>query len=144
MPPTLTHLVVGERAFGSLERIERSAPAYGRFLLGCLLADVNNLDPGDTLDRRRTHFLDPELAQVSFWEASLQSCARFLDRRDEALSRPWRDLPGDEQAFVAGYLCHLAADEAQARLLRTRRAWNPASYRTGTVPRDVLRRRSTS
>jgi hypothetical protein len=146
VPPTFTHLAIGERAFGSLGCLERSMAVYGRFLLGCLLADVNNLDEGDALDRRRTHFLDPELAQVSFWEASLQSCARFLERRAEALARPWGDLSASERAFVAGYLCHLAADEAQARLLRTMRAWGGAhrdaplqTMRARALPRGVLR-----
>jgi len=46
----------------------------------------------------------------------------MLAQLDNVLLHPWDDLSGEEHAFVAGYLCHLAADEAwkafDQRLLR--------------------------
>jgi hypothetical protein len=44
--------------------------------------------------------------------AFTQSCTRFLANRDALLQRPWVTLSDGERAFVAGYLVHLAADEA--------------------------------
>ena len=35
----------------------------------------------------------------------------MLAQLDDALLRPWNDLAMREQAFVAGYMCHLAVDE---------------------------------
>ena len=40
-----------------------------------------------------------------------KSCANFLAQLDTLLLRPWERLTCAERAFVAGVLCHLAADE---------------------------------
>lgn len=109
MASLVTHLVIGERVFAQLPQL--AAADYASFLLGCLLVDVNNL-PG--IDRRRTHFAGTltEDGPAAF----TTMCTGFLRGRDELLLRPWNELDGTGQAFVAGYLCHLAADEEWKRL----------------------------
>jgi hypothetical protein len=81
--------------------------ALGSFLLGCMLADVNAFSD---LDRRQTHFVGrpDEDGEDAFAKGS----TTFLSQLDLLLPSPWVSLPPGEQAFVAGYLCHLAADEA--------------------------------
>ena len=106
MAPLITHLVIGERVFAQIQHFDPTPAVYGAFLLGCVLVDVNNLS---NIDRRQTHF-------VGRWDEGGEdvfgkSCANFLSQLNTLLSRPWDDLAGTEQAFVAGYLCHLAADE---------------------------------
>ncbi len=112
MASLVTHLVIGERVLARLPQF--NAMDYGPFLLGCLLADVNNFA---NIDRRRTHFAG-SLAQDGV-AAFTTMCTGFLRRRDDLLSRPWNELDGTGQAFVSGYLCHLAADEESKRL-----SWN--------------------
>jgi hypothetical protein len=105
MPPLNTHLVIGERVF----RQKRTLPPYyGHFLLGCLLVDVNSFS-NHVIDRRVTHFVGrfDEDGTASF----TKSCTNFLEQLNDLLKRPWDVLTETEQAFVAGYLCHLAADE---------------------------------
>lgn len=112
MAPLVTHLVVGERVFAQLPQFD--ATGYGPFLLGCLLADVNNFAD---IERRRTHFagkLDEDGVA-----AFTTMCAGFLHGLDGLLLHPWNELDGTGQAFVSGYLCHLAADEEWKRL-----SWN--------------------
>ncbi|MDY6876318.1 MAG: zinc dependent phospholipase C family protein [Chloroflexota bacterium] len=112
MAPLITHLVIGERVFAQLSQFD--VTDYDSFLLGCLLADVNNFA---SIDRRRTHFagkLDEDGVA-----AFTTMCTGFLRRRDDLLPRPWSELDGTGQAFVSGYLCHLAADEEWKRL-----SWN--------------------
>lgn len=104
MAPLVTHLVVGERVFAQSPQF--NSTDSGSFLLGCVLVDVNSFSG---MDRRRTHFagrLEEDGA-----DAFNKSCTNFLSQLDDLLLRPWRELTRAEQAFVAGYLCHLAADE---------------------------------
>jgi len=104
MPPLTTHLVVAERVFPHLK--EFSAAEYGAFLTGNLVVDVNGFT---SVARRTTHFVGrvDEDGDAAFTE----SCVKFLTQRERLLSRPWAALTPEERAFVAGYLCHLAADE---------------------------------
>jgi hypothetical protein len=51
MAGEITHLVVGERVFAELRRF--APTAYGAFLLGCVLPDVQTIGG---IDRRATHF----------------------------------------------------------------------------------------
>ena len=104
MAPLVTHLVVGERVFAQLQQFDSTA--YGPFLLGCVLVDVNGFSD---IDRRTTHFVGRlhEDGEGAF----RKSCGNFLEQLDTLLARPWRELTQPEQAFVAGYLCHLAVDE---------------------------------
>ena len=118
MAPLITHLVIGERVFRQLRHFDPTPTVYGSFLLGCLLVDANHFSD---VDRRQTHFvgrLDEDGA-----DAFEKSCANFLRQLDGLLLRPWDDLTPREQAFVAGYLCHLTADETWKaftwRLLQT-------------------------
>ncbi|MFQ6100458.1 MAG: zinc dependent phospholipase C family protein [Anaerolineae bacterium] len=104
MAPLVTHLVIGERVFAQLQRLDPTD--YGSFLLGCVLVDVHGFSD---IDRHRTHFVG-RLDEDGVG-AFNTSCANFLSQLDGLLPRPWTELTGAEQAFVAGYLCHLAADE---------------------------------
>jgi hypothetical protein len=105
MAPLITHLVVGERVFAQLQQFDSTA--YGPFLLGCVLVDVNGFSD---IDRRTTHFVGR--LHEDGEDAFRKSCTNFLAQLDALLVRPWRELTQEEQAFVAGYLCHLAVDEA--------------------------------
>ena len=104
MAPFITHLVVGERVFVQLGRFDPSV--YGPFLLGCVLVDAKN---SDDIGRRTTHFVGR--LHEDGEDAFRKSCDNFLEQLDTLLVRPWRELAQHEQAFVAGYLCHLAVDE---------------------------------
>jgi hypothetical protein len=107
MAPLTTHLVIGERVYSQVELLEACPSSYGAFLLGCLLPDMNAFSE---IDRRETHLVGRPLEDGL--AAFTKSCTRFLERRGSLLQRPWADLSDEERAFVAGYLCHLAADEA--------------------------------
>ncbi len=109
MAPLITHLVVGERVFAQLRRFDPAS--YGSFLLGCALVDVHGFSD---IDRRVTHFVGR--LHEDGEDAFRKSCDNFLERLDTLLVRPWRELAQHERAFVAGYLCHLAADEVWKRL----------------------------
>jgi hypothetical protein len=104
MAPLVTHLVVGERVFAQLQQFDSTA--YGPFLLGCVLVDVNGFIG---IDRRVTHFVGR--LHEDGRDAFGKSCDNFLEQLDTLLIRPWRELQQHERAFVAGYLCHLAVDE---------------------------------
>jgi hypothetical protein len=101
-----THLVVGERVFPQIAPLPRSTAERGAFLLGCVLVDVHVFSD---IDRRRTHFRDGLYAKGDL--AFDRSSANFLRAVTGLLVRPWPALRADEQAFVAGYLCHLVTDE---------------------------------
>jgi hypothetical protein len=104
MAPFITHLIIGERVFAQWPRFD--PVVYGEFLLGCVLVDVHAFNP---IERRTTHFAERLEGEGSY--AFDRSCANFLGQLDSLLVRPWNKLTPAEQAFVAGYLCHLAADE---------------------------------
>lgn len=104
MAPLITHLVIGERVLARLPQFR--AADYGAFLLGCALVDVHAFSE---VDRRTTHFAGRLVKDGA--DAFDQSCANFLGQLDVLLVRPWDELTRAERAFVAGYLCHLAADE---------------------------------
>ena len=108
MPPTITHLAIGERTFRRLGLFEPTD--YGPFLLGCILVDVHICSD---IHRRATHFAERFDAHGAY--AFHKSCANFLSQLDDLLVRPWDDLARPERTFVAGYLCHLAADEEWKR-----------------------------
>jgi hypothetical protein len=109
MATLVAHIAIGERVY--LRSRDSAKPIhgkdYGSFLLGCLLTDVNNFNG---MDRRKTHFVGR--LEEDGADAVRESCRRFLAQLDRLLVRPWSDLTTTEQAFVAGYLCHIAADEA--------------------------------
>ena len=119
MAPLITHLVIGERVFLQQQRFDLAD--YGPFLLGCILVDVHFCGPHlcdthlcdthlcGTIDRRRTHFAERLVKDSA--NGFNRSCANFLECLDGLLVRPWGKLTSAERAFVAGYLCHLAADE---------------------------------
>jgi hypothetical protein len=123
MATTITHLVVGERVFAQLPRL--TPAAYGAFLLGCALVDAYGFGG---MEWRQTHFA--ERSKLG------NSCANFVSQLDTLLRRPWGDLAETDQAFVAGYLCHLATDAAWADWLRAL----DVTFEVGlAVPDDVMR-----
>jgi hypothetical protein len=126
MAPIVMHAVIGERVYPQIEPLVQTR-AFGSFLLGCMLADVNAFSD---LDRRQTHFAGRpnEDGEDAFYRGS----TTFLSRLDDLLQLPWADLVPGEQAFVAGYLCHLAADEAWKAI-----AWR-ALWEAGITSADQL------
>jgi hypothetical protein len=109
MASTITHLIIGEHTLARLQRFESAV--CGSFLLGCILADVNNFS---AIDRRTTHFVGR--LHEDGEDAFTRSCTNFLNQLDTLLGHPWDKLVEQERAFVAGYLCHLAADEVWKRM----------------------------
>jgi hypothetical protein len=118
--PFLTHLMVGERAWNAgwhdsewqPDGHEPPRDGYGIFLFGCLAPDVDKFCEG--LAQSLTHFVakDAGFAWVD-WRTR-----RFLDGPAGFLRSPFGELAPAEQAFVLGYLCHVATDEATGRFAR--------------------------
>ncbi|MBN2391742.1 MAG: hypothetical protein JXR84_13535 [Anaerolineae bacterium] len=132
MPPLTTHLVVAERVFSHLQAFDGSE--YGAFLTGNLVVDVNSFT---SVSRRTTHFVGriDEDGDAAF----TKSCANFLKQRERLLQRSWGDLTPGERAFVAGYLCHLAADEPwKALSARLQRSLGLNSLQDSVPPAVVL------
>jgi hypothetical protein len=102
MPSLTTHLVIGERIFRQFTELKSLQPAYGEFLLGCLLVDVNGFSD---IDRSVSHFDKDHHTPL------VCACDNFLGKLEGLLIRPWASLENHEKAFVSGYFCHLAADE---------------------------------
>jgi hypothetical protein len=115
MAPFLTHLVIGERVWAALDGHWPGGGGYGTFLFGCLAPDVDKMCDG--LEQGTTHFLPKDEAGTWAWERG----QHFLDRPTDFLRAPFRALSVSEQAFVLGYLCHVAADEITGRLARALR-----------------------
>ena len=101
------HLVVGERVYSQIPQLKPTPPVYGAFLLGCVLVDVHIVS---SLDRPQTHFVGR--LEEDGESAFRTSCASFLSQVNVLLLRRWSSLSRCGQAFVAGYLCHLATDES--------------------------------
>lgn len=100
----ITHRVVGEIAFRRWGQL--GPDALGPFLLGNVLVDLHMFELAERLD---THFAERHARDGRL--AFDKSCQTMLANLDSLLARPWDALSRDERAFVAGYLCHLAADE---------------------------------
>ena len=109
MAPFLTHLVVGERVWAALDGKRPSPDHFGTFLFGCLAPDVDKFCQG--LEQSTTHFLAKDPGGTYVWLRS----QRFLEGQDSFLRAPFHALEAAEQAFVIGYLCHIATDEITAR-----------------------------
>jgi len=110
MAPFLTHLVVGERVWAALNGARPAPDNYGTFLFGCLAPDVDKFCHG--LEQSTTHFLAKDEAGTWAWLRS----QRFLDSSSAFLRAPFHTLDAVEQAFVMGYLCHVATDEITGRI----------------------------
>lgn len=98
------HLVIAEQLWPVLA--ERWGGSRSHFLFGNLAPDVDKFCPG--LEQATTHLAGKDGTNAWLTERS----RRFIDRQPELLRAPFADLAPDEQAFVLGYVCHLAADEA--------------------------------
>ena len=134
MAPLITHLVIGEQVSLQVTDLRSTPCVYGTFLLGCLLVDVNNYSG---VDRSQTHFVGK--LQETLENPCQNSCSRFLDQMDRLLQRPWDTLFQSERAFAAGYLCHLAADEAWKQFGRSLwKALGITSPDQLPVPADIL------
>ncbi len=121
MAPFLTHLVVGERVWAAMEGNQPAADHFGTFLFGCLAPDVDKFCHG--LEQSATHFLGKDEAGTWTWRRS----QRFLEDQAQLLRAPFRVLEAAEQAFVMGYLCHVATDEITGRLAQTIKAHHAGS-----------------
>ncbi len=133
MASLITHLLVGKHVFPQIWQIEHSASNYSTFLLGCLLVDVNRFS---IIERSQTHFV--ERIEEGSEKLLNFSCRKFLNQLDELLLRPWDSLAEEEHTFIAGYLCHLAADEIWRefgwKLLKDLRMFSKPEFPvTGTV-----------
>ena len=121
MAPFLTHLVVGERVWAALDGRQPAPAHYGTFLFGCLAPDVDKFCDG--LEQSTTHFMAKDDAGTYVWLRS----QRFLEGQDDLLRAPFHALEADEQAFVLGYLCHIATDEITARSAQIIKSQNSGS-----------------
>jgi hypothetical protein len=114
--PFLTHLAVGERVWAGLtlnaSNDDRQLyPAYyGTFLFGCLAPDVDKFC--NCLEQGTTHFVAKDEAGTHVWRRS----QILLEQQATLLRAPFCALNGAEQAFVMGYLCHMATDEVTGRM----------------------------
>ncbi|MGD8474489.1 MAG: zinc dependent phospholipase C family protein [Anaerolineae bacterium] len=109
MAPFLTHLVVGERVWTALDGVRSGPDNYGTFLFGCLAPDVDKFCHG--LEQSTTHFVAKDEAATWAWLRS----QHFLEEQTTFLRAPFDSLEAVEQAFVIGYLCHVATDEITGR-----------------------------
>jgi hypothetical protein len=121
MAPFLTHLVIGERVWSALDGDRPRPSAYGAFLFGCLAPDVDKFHV--RLEQETTHFVAKDESGRHTW----QRCQRFLEHPDIYLRAPFGHLAAIEQAFVLGYLCHVASDEITGRLAQAMRAGDPGA-----------------
>ena len=133
MAASITHLVVGETVWKQVYS-DLPAEVQGAFLAGCMLVDVHAFN---NIDRRRTHFAGQ--LEEEGENAFRQSCSSFLSEVDALLRRPWNSLTPSEKFFVAGYLCHLAADECWRKLgWELFKKLGIATWVNSPVPGDVI------
>jgi hypothetical protein len=104
MAPLITHLWIAEQIWPLLA--EQWGAFYGDFLFGNLAVDVDKFCP--ELEQETTHLVGKD--ETDGWLT--QRSRRFIDRQAELLRAPFSRLVPAEQAFVLGYLLHLAVDEA--------------------------------
>lgn len=116
MAPFNAHFLIAEKIWPELQA-ETGAAHYGQFCFGCVAPDVDKASA--SLTQRDTHFYD----RTTDYElmASARTAA-FLARQREFLCCPFSQLSAAGQAFVLGYLCHLAVDEVSKHLWR-RKTW---------------------
>jgi hypothetical protein len=108
--PFLSHLMIGEQVWRSLRSWRPGPDGYALFLFGCLAPDVDKFCPG--LDQGTTHFLPKDEGRIWVHRRTLH----FLEHPDRYLRAPFSALSSTEQAFVLGYLCHVATDEVTGQL----------------------------
>jgi hypothetical protein len=134
MAASITHLIVGERVFGQASGFDLSLATYGSFLAGCTIVDVHAFHD---IDRRLTHFVGR--MDTDGEDAYRKSCTNFLQELDTILKSRWNTLSQTRQAFVAGYLCHLAVDECWKELgWRWYQKLNITSWKDFPVHPDVM------
>lgn len=132
MAPFLTHLVVGERVWAALDGKHLATAHYGTFLFGCLAPDVDKFCHG--LEQSTTHFLAKDEAGTWVWRRS----QRLLEDQAQLLRAPFDALEAAEQAFVVGYLCHVATDEITGRGAQVIRGQNAGSGSTPLPHVDAI------
>jgi len=111
MAPFNTHWVIAEQLWPELPGPWQDY--YGQFCFGCVVPDVDKISA--TLTQKDTHFFDRTTDYE--WMATRRSMT-FIQQRAKLLSQPFQTLPPSAQAFVLGYLCHLAVDEVSKHLWR--------------------------
>ena len=112
MAPFNTHFLIAEKVWPELQN-GPWAEHYGQFCFGCVAPDVDKASA--TLSQRDTHFND----RTTDYElmASARTSA-FMAQQAQFLKHPLAELPAAGQAFVLGYVCHLAVDEVSKHLWR--------------------------
>lgn len=106
MAPLNMHVVVGEQVFSQTQLLSSHPTMYGPFLLGCILVDIHGFRP---FSRAHTHFSERLVTDGPL--AIEKSCDNFLEQLPSLVARPFPHLTDIDQAFLAGYACHLAVDE---------------------------------
>ncbi len=131
MAPFNTHFLIAEKIWPDLP----PGPwqdYYGQFCFGCVAPDVDKAS--EVLTQRDTHFFD----RSGDYEAmASRRTATFLTGQDEFLRCPFSELPGEAQAFVLGYLCHLSVDEVSKHMWR-RPTWQRFHHVRATSAFAVL------
>ncbi len=116
MAPFNTHFLIAEKIWPEITT-KLSLPVnsnhYGQFCFGCVAPDVDKLSA--TLTQKDTHFFD---RTTDYDLMASGRSAAFLEHQANFLCCPFTDLPADGQAFILGYLCHLAVDEVSKHMWR--------------------------
>ncbi|MDM8531798.1 zinc dependent phospholipase C family protein [Anaerolineales bacterium HSG25] len=117
MAPFNTHFLIAEHVWSDLNGPWQNE--YGSFCFGCVAPDVDKIST--TLTQKDTHFFD----RSGDYELMVtHRSATFLAQQDQLLGGRFIDLSPSEQAFVLGYLCHLAVDEVSKHLWRREGTWD--------------------
>ncbi len=122
MAPFNVHFLIAETIWPTVKTmtawpVSCHKTHYGQFCFGCVAPDVDKLS--DTLTQKDTHFFD---RTGDYDLMASHRTAAFLVQQRDFLCCPFDHLPPDQQAFVLGYLCHLAVDEVSKHLWR-RQTW---------------------
>ncbi|MDM8528439.1 zinc dependent phospholipase C family protein [Anaerolineales bacterium HSG24] len=121
MAPFNTHFLIAEHVWSELDG--PWSGDYGPFCFGCVAPDVDKMSI--TLTQKDTHFFD----RTDDYELMVtHRSATFLERQNQLLRSRFINLSASEQAFVLGYLCHLAVDEVSKHLWRWEGTWNKFRY----------------
>lgn len=108
MAPLVNHVVVGERTFAQLRRLDKfDNKDYGPFLLGCVLVDVHGFSD---VDRRETHFVGR--LEEDGVDAFNKSCTNFLNQLSGDLWR--RSHICGRSSLIACSLSHPHRSSPQA------------------------------
>ncbi len=125
MAPFNTHFLIAENIWPQLDGPWQAH--YGQFCFGCVAPDVDKLSTA--LTQKDTHFFDRNGNRELM---ASHRTATFLQQQQSFLYKPFAQLSPQGQAYVLGYLCHLAVDEVSKYM------WNFDTWKyfqdTGPAP----------